>query len=62
MNVTEFIKQHYGKIFVGTSGTIIFTVAGIFFSDARYVHQNKYKEQITELRQEIADLKAKVNK
>lgn len=56
----EFFKNHYGKIFAGTSGTIIFTVAGIWFSDARYAHAGDVKKNNIEVRQAIEDLKAEI--
>jgi len=56
----EIIKKHPGKIFAGTTGTIIFTVGGFFFSDARYVHSDEYKKQNIELREEIRKLQIQV--
>ena len=49
--IIDFFKNHYGKIFAGTTGTIIFTVGGFFFSDARYAHSKEfdiYKKQTEE--------------
>jgi hypothetical protein len=49
----ETLKNHYGKIFSGITGTIIFTIAGYWFSDARYVHTKDLEKQNIELRQEL---------
>lgn len=56
----QFLKNHYGKIFTGISGTIIFTVAGTMFSDARYAHAVDVKKQNAELRQAIDDMKKEI--
>ncbi len=58
----EFFKNHYGKILTGTTGTIIFSIAGTMFSDARYAHQKESAKQITELQQQIDELKQKIEK
>jgi hypothetical protein len=34
----ETIKNNPWKVFAGSSGTLIFTVSGFLFTDARYVH------------------------
>ena len=34
----QAIRDNPWKIFFGTTGTIIFSIAGVFFSDARYAH------------------------
>ena len=57
----EFLKNHYGKILTGTTGTIIFTVAGIFFSDARYVHQTKEKEYRESVQKQIDTIQKRVD-
>lgn len=58
----ETIKNNPWKIFLGSTGTIIFTVVGFLFSDARYVHQSEYikdKIAIEELQKQIEQLKVK---
>jgi hypothetical protein len=37
----EVVKQNPWKITLGTIGTVVFSLVGILFSDARYVHQDK---------------------
>lgn len=49
----QFLKNHYGKIFAGTTGTLIFTVGGFWFSDIRYVKASEYKKQQVEIQQQI---------
>jgi len=58
----QFLKNHYGKIFAGTTGTIIFSVAGTLFSDARYEHQKEAKKQHEEMVKQIQDLQDQINK
>lgn len=55
-----FLKNHYGKILTGTTGTIIFSVAGTMFSDARYAHAVDVRKQNIELRQAIDDMKKEI--
>jgi hypothetical protein len=57
----EFLKNHYGKILTGTTGTIIFTVVGVFFSDARYVHQSKEKEYRAAVQQQIDIIQQRID-
>jgi hypothetical protein len=56
----EFFKKHYGKIFAGTTGTIVFTVAGVFFSDYRYAHAKTVREDAALIQQQIDELKIQV--
>lgn len=56
--VIEFFKNHYGKIFAGTTGTIIFTFGGFFFSDIRYAKNAEFKA----LQEQVEILKKQVNK
>ena len=56
----EFIKNHYGKILTGTTGTIIFTVGGIWFSDIRYAHTKDVEKNIAKMQQQIDDLKSQI--
>lgn len=65
----ETIKNNPWKVFAGSTGTLIFTVGGFFFTDARYVHTSyaadqhmAYEMQFRELRQEIDCLKKLVEK
>lgn len=55
-----FLKNHYGKILTGTTGTIIFTVAGTMFSDARYAHAVDVKKNNVEIQKQIDDLKKEI--
>jgi cell division protein FtsL len=55
-----FLRNHYGKILTGTTGTIIFSVAGTIFSDARYAHAVDVKKNDTEIRQTIEDMKREI--
>jgi hypothetical protein len=57
----EFFKNHYGKILTGTTGTIIFTVVGIFFSDARYVHQTKENEYRVAVQKQIDIIQRRID-
>lgn len=53
----EFLKNHYGKILTGTSGTIIFTLAGFWVSDMRYASS----KDIEEVKQEVINIKNELN-
>lgn len=59
--VIEFLKNHYGKIFAGTTGTLIFTVGGFFFSDARYVHNKDNTEQHRIIQMKIVALESRIH-
>lgn len=57
--VIEFLKNHYGKIFAGTTGTIIFSLSGYVFSEARYAKTPDVKAlqaQVQQLEQKVQDL------
>lgn len=54
--ILEFFKNHYGKIFAGTTGTVVFTVVGFLFTDSRYMHVKEYAVQIQTLELRIANL------
>lgn len=56
----QFFKNHYGKIFSGITGTIIFTVAGYWFSDMRYAHAVDVKKQNQEILQAIEEMKKEI--
>jgi hypothetical protein len=55
-----FLKNHYGKILTGTTGTIIFSIAGTWFSDMRYAHAQDVKKNNIEIQQQISELKAEI--
>lgn len=56
----QFFKNHYGKIFSGITGTIIFTLAGYWFSDLRYAHAVDVKKQNQEILQAIDGIKKEI--
>jgi len=56
----QFFKNHYGKILTGTTGTIIFSVVGTMFSDARYAHSSEVKKNNEEIRQAIEEMKKEI--
>lgn len=59
----EAVKENPWKITLGTVATVTFTIAGIFFSDARYEFKSDAKKdkaeivlQIQELQKQVKDL------
>jgi hypothetical protein len=57
--VIKFLKNHYGKIFAGTTGTIVLTLGGYVFSEARYAKTPDVKAlqvQVQQLEQKVKDL------
>ena len=54
------IRENPWKIFLGTSGTIIFSVAGIFFSDARYAHARDVNKDKIALEQRVLVLETQL--
>lgn len=55
------IKDNPWKIFLGTSGTVIFTVVGILFSDSRYVHKTTYEKEQASVQASIAHLQQQID-
>jgi len=59
--VIEFLKNHYGKIFAGTTGTIVLSLSGYVFSEARYAKTADIKalqEQVQILKARVIDLES----
>lgn len=56
----QTIRDNPWKIFFGTTGTIIFSVAGVFFSDARYAHATDVHKDKIALEQRVLVLETQL--
>lgn len=56
----QVIRRHPWKIFLGSTGTLIFTVGGFFFTDARYAHRVYVDQQFKEQQVRIEELENKL--
>ena len=52
----QAIRDNPWKIFFGTTGTIIFSIAGVFFSDARYAHASDVNKDKIAIEQRVLAL------
>jgi hypothetical protein len=56
------VKENPWKITLGTVGTIVFSIIGVFFSDARYAFKDDVKLSNTEVQQQIMNLQQQIDK
>jgi len=56
----EVVKQNPWKITLGTVATVIFSIGGVLFSDARYAFKEDVKKDKAETMQLIQDLQKQV--
>lgn len=56
----DVVKKNPWKITLGTVATVLFSVLGVFFSDARYEFKKDAAKETAETRQMIQELQKKV--
>jgi hypothetical protein len=56
----DVVKKNPWKITLGTVATVLFSVVGVFFSDARYEFKKDAEREKEEIRETIKELQKKV--